>query len=357
MTIEIAGALRGSGVDAGVVLVGTGDKLVTRLENLRVPFDQLGLPRGRVVVRHPRSLARLVARHGSDAAVLVSSGYLAGTLRAGGYRGPVAAVEHGTLLQVARLPMHRRALKRVDRASGLWACDVEVAVSPYMFDVLSARRHAPSLVCIQNGVDLARFSPAGAADFEPGRLRLGYAGRLVEGKGLPALLHAVAAVGAGVELRVAGDGPSRPRVEALARSLGVEGRVQFLGQIADVASFWRGCHVGVVPSDALVESFSLSAVEAMATGRPVIASRLGALPETIGPDAGILVEPGNSGELAAAIRLYAGNSSTWEVHGRNARAACEARYDFRTTVRGYAALVATLVSDGRGRRRGSRRLA
>ena len=158
-TVETAGALRRRNFDAQVVFVCESAPLDRRAEALGVPWATVGLGRGRDVLLHPRRLARTIGEHGRHGSVLVSSGYLAAAARAGGYRAPLIAVEHGTFLQVGRLPAARRALRRLDRRSGLWACSVEVAVSDFLFGELRQRAHAASLVCIPNGVDLERFAP------------------------------------------------------------------------------------------------------------------------------------------------------------------------------------------------------
>lgn len=101
---------------------------------------------------------------------------------------------------------------------------------------------------------------------------------------------------AGVPLVVAGEGPERGRLEALAR-----GRdVRFLGRVEDheLARLRRGASIALVPSRS-AETFGLVAAEAMAVGLPVVASRVGALPELV-EDRG-LVPPGDAHALARAM--------------------------------------------------------
>ena len=89
--------------------------------------------------------------------------------------------------------------------------------------------------------------------------------------------------------------------ERLAAELALGHRVRFVHGISDaeLAELVAGAEVAVVPS--LYEGFSLPAVEHMASGTPLVASRTGALPEVTG-DAALLVEPGDAEELAAALR-------------------------------------------------------
>jgi glycosyltransferase involved in cell wall biosynthesis len=109
-----------------------------------------------------------------------------------------------------------------------------------------------------------------------------YVGRLVPEKGVDVLLRALPGMLASQPcacLVIAGDGPERPELERLARELGVAGQVHFVGTQHDVLPYYRLATVVAVPSR--YEPFGLVAVEAMAAGRPVVASRVGGLAETV----------------------------------------------------------------------------
>jgi len=341
VTAELASAMRRRGLHVSVVFVTCSEPLSHHLESLDVPFAALGLSRGRAVLRHPRKIARLVEEMGGDCALVISSGYLAAALRVGGYGGAILAVEHGTILQVEGLPLVRRLVRRLDRASGLWACDSEIAVSEFVRGVLVRRRHVEHLVCIENGVDLERFRPASADPARPrsDQLVVGCAARLVPGKGVADLLRGLVLVPESrrVVVHVAGDGPERPELEALAAEVGLGERAQFLGYVPDMPAFWRSCAVAAVPTRELVESFSIAAVEAMACGGPVIASRRGALPDVVVDGVtGTLVEAGDVDALGAAIRAYASDPALREAHGAAARERCEELYGIERTAAAYA---------------------
>lgn len=163
------------------------------------------------------------------------------------------------------------------------------------------------------GVDPAVLSPApapsddhaatgAATQAAPGRLRVGYAGRLAAHKGVDVLLDAVAGDDR-LDLVVAGDGPDRAALEARARALG--DRVRFAGPLDgdDLVAFYRGLDVLAVPSretPGWVEQFGRVAVEAMACGVPVVATSTGALPDVVG-GAGLLVPPDDAAALRAAL--------------------------------------------------------
>ena len=114
---------------------------------------------------------------------------------------------------------------------------------------------------------------------------------------------------------IAGGGPDAGRLGQLAHSLGLDDRVDFVGYLPqqDLPEFYRRLDAVVVPSipvPGLDEQFCRVAVEAMASGVPVIASATGALPEVIG-GGGLLVTPGDPEALAQALKSL--SSQTWPV--------------------------------------------
>ena len=123
---------------------------------------------------------------------------------------------------------------------------------------------------------------------------LGMAGRLISNKGLPIALHSLKLLleeGYKVRLKIAGQGPEQSNFTELAHVLGVSGNVDFLGNVSDMALFYRSLDIFLCPS--LSESFGLVAVEAGAWGVPVIASDVGGLSEVVEHGStGMLIKPG-----------------------------------------------------------------
>ena len=118
--------------------------------------------------------------------------------------------------------------------------------------------------------------------FPTGPVKLGVAARLRPVKGIALVLHTVkvlATEGRDVELEIAGTGPELERLQALARSLGMEGRVRFLGAVRNMEGFYRSIDCLVHPP--LTEAFGLVAIEAAAQGCPVVASAIDGLPEAV----------------------------------------------------------------------------
>ena len=134
-----------------------------------------------------------------------------------------------------------------------------------------------------------------------GPLIAGFAGRLVPLKGLAVALDAVARLksrGLKIELEIAGDGPAR-------QSAGCAG-ARCLGWLPDLAGCWPRWTMFLQPSRH--EGFGITALEAMAAGVPVIASRTGGLTELVTGVDGVLVSPGSAQELAAAIARLASDT-------------------------------------------------
>jgi glycosyltransferase involved in cell wall biosynthesis len=115
--------------------------------------------------------------------------------------------------------------------------------------------------------------------------------------------------------------------------------VEFLGWVGEAAAFWRSCDVAVVPSHQSIETFGLTAAEAMASGRPVIATRNGGLREVVAhEETGFVVDVGDTSSIARALRAYQGNRALLQAHGAAARLRCEQRFDLRQCADSYLAL-------------------
>jgi glycosyltransferase involved in cell wall biosynthesis len=337
-SVALCRALRSNGVDVQMVFVGAPEPLLHATDPA-VPFASLRLNRGRDVLVRPRALAKAVAQVSPRGALLISPGFLAAALRLGGYRGRIVAVNHGGVIHHERQPWRTHAKRRIDEASGFWAADVEVAVSEVVLAALRRRLHARRLIRIYNGVDLNRFRPD-PNGHEKTPLIVGWAGRLIPGKGVDDLIRAVAQLrSADVEVRIAGEGPLARPLAGLAAEHGVGRRVSFEGRVLDMATFWKSCHLAAMPSNQWIESFGMAAVEAMACGLPVVAARNGALPEVVDHGVtGLLHRRGDTRALASALDGYATNEELLHEHAMAARRRCEEHFDIRDCATQYQEL-------------------
>jgi sugar transferase (PEP-CTERM/EpsH1 system associated) len=184
---------------------------------------------------------------------------------------------------------------------------------------------------IYNGVDSARFSPAGPtpgdlpwpAAGDDASIAIGTVGRLDRIKNQESLVVAVAGILARrpelrsrLRLVVVGDGPMRDELHAAVGRLGVTDIAWLPGARSDVPDLMRAMDVFVLPS--LNEGISNTILEAMASGLPVVATRTGGNPE--------LVKEGQTGRLYAgpealeeALLSYIGDPQLRATHGRSAR--------------------------------------
>jgi glycosyltransferase involved in cell wall biosynthesis len=160
------------------------------------------------------------------------------------------------------------------------------------------------MLVVENAVSTARFA---ARDGRRVRAELGLGdtplvvsvARLDEEKGGATLLRSMALVREPAHLAMVGEGPREASWRALAGTLGLGGRVHFLGIRNDVEEILAAASVVVVPSR-WEEAFGLATVEAMAASRPVIVTRSGAMPQIVG-EAGIVVPKSDPPSLARAI--------------------------------------------------------
>lgn len=194
---------------------------------------------------------------------------------------------------------------------------------------------------IWNGIDVERF-PYHGGSRQPCAISVA---RLSPEKDFSTLLRAVALVVRDVpefRLQLVGDGPERGRLEALADELHLRGCVEFLGERGDVPELLRSA--GFFVSSSLTEGISLTLLEAMAVGLPVVTTAVGGNPEIVIPgETGTLVPAGKPETLAAAIRRMCGSHTQWPAMGRAARRRVEEHFAIRGMVAQYERLYDELL--------------
>jgi glycosyltransferase involved in cell wall biosynthesis len=254
---------------------------------------------------------------------------------------------------VTRRPMTRRLLGRY-----AGRCDAVVANSRSVAADAGAALGRASVRVIHNGVDLAVFSPEGGhADLDamsglapapPGTIRVGLVATFARWKGHAVFLEALAAMPRELPIRgyivggpvydTHGSQYSMAELSALARSLGLDGRVGLTGFLADPAAAFRALDV-VVHASTDPEPFGLVIAEAMACGRPVVTSGLGGAAELVrdGEDA-IVHRPASPGDLASSIARLARDRTLRGALGARARAAATARFDSHRLAEQFASV-------------------
>jgi glycosyltransferase involved in cell wall biosynthesis len=218
----------------------------------------------------------------------------AGLIAALASRAPLVVTAHGQdVRNVGQIPGVRSATRYVVRRAS-----TVIAVSDYLRRELEDRLPVArgKTVVIDSGVDLERFraQPARADTSGPAFLCIG---GLTERKNVVRLAEAFELVGEGT-LTFAGDGPLRPQLE------GRPG-VTLLGTVpqAELAELIGASDVVCQPS--LVEPFGQALLEAMACGRPVVATVVGGPSEFVSAEAGVLVDPNDVTAIAAGMRAAA----------------------------------------------------
>jgi glycosyltransferase involved in cell wall biosynthesis len=205
---------------------------------------------------------------------------------------------------------------------------------------------ADKVKLISNGIDLTPFRTAevmsqGAASGstsgalpDDDAMTVGFLGRLEEQKGAPYLIQAAAIVkrqNPRIRFVLAGDGKLRSQLEKLTAELHVEDVVTFAGWQSDTVGFLR--HIDVMAMPSLWEAFGLSAAEAMAIEKPVIASRVDGLPEVVEDGVtGILVPPAEPEPLARAILQLAADPQRRRAMGVQGRNRVEALFSLDSMI-------------------------
>jgi glycosyltransferase involved in cell wall biosynthesis len=232
-------------------------------------------------------------------------------------------------------------------------CAAAIANSNSVADDLRATFPDPSgaarrarrfdITTVYNAVNLDRFKPdgnvapldelSGLQAAPSGTIRVGLVATFARWKGHEVFLRALAALPATVSIRgyiigapvyqTRGSQYSIAELRALATQLGLAGRVGFTGFVDDVAAAMRALDI-VVHASTQPEPFGLSIVEAMACGKPVIASRAGGAAEIVEASGATLFHrPGDAADLANQITQLAGDSARRQCLGRAGRAAAE----------------------------------
>jgi glycosyltransferase involved in cell wall biosynthesis len=141
---------------------------------------------------------------------------------------------------------------------------------------------------------------------------------------------------------VAGGGPELPRLRIQAQALG--GAVRLIGERSDVPALMASADAVCLSSD--VEAVPVTLLEAMAAGKPVIATAVGGVPELVTPsETGWLVPPRDSDLFAEAILELASNPERGRALGRNGRSRFEREYTVELMVQRYAALLSEADQD------------
>ena len=219
--------------------------------------------------------------------------------------------------------------------------DGSVAASKFNAEQVH-ERYGIEPVVVYNGVDLNLFKPEGEDDaavlaeyglsVTPERPALLYASRLIRWKGGEYLVQALPLLDPpGTQLWVAGEGEYEEDLRALARRLGVEDRIRWLGRVeqSKLAALYRSCSM-LVAASFVNETFGMALCEAMACGAPVVASDFGGFREVVvDGETGLLARPQDPQDLAAKINALLADHDMARRMGEAGRKRVHALFSWR----------------------------
>ncbi|WP_091644614.1 TIGR03088 family PEP-CTERM/XrtA system glycosyltransferase [Aquisalimonas asiatica] len=260
--------------------------------------------------------------------------------------------EHGW--DVADLHGTNRKYQLMRRVLSRWV-HRHVAVSADLAGYLRERAGVPAarVQHIYNGVNTWRFHPRRERDPDAPFV-IGTVGRMQRVKDQVTLAHAFVQLQAlvperfpNLRLVCIGDGPEYEAVRRVLADAGVQGQAFLPGNRDDIAEQLRQMDLFALPS--LAEGIPVTVLEAMATGLPVVASRVGGLPElVVEGQTGALVPPGDASALALILAAYVADPEAAAIQGRDARERAEQAFSLEAMVTQYADLYGELLQ-----RRGS----
>jgi glycosyltransferase involved in cell wall biosynthesis len=278
-------------------------------------------------------------------------------LVAGDARPPIVVhTFHGHVLRGYFDPLRTAGFRLLERWLATKTTAL-VAVSPQVRDDLVSLGVAPRerFVIVRVGIELeqrvaaerdGRGESRRVLGIDPDRFAVGWIGRMTAVKRTDDVLVAFRRLrdqGVDAVLCMVGDGPDRAHLEQRAHELGVVRETLFLGYQEDVAPFYAAFDALVLPSSN--EGTPVSAIEALAAGRPVVATRVGGVPDVVqeGED-GFLVEPGATDDLADRLGLLARDPALRERMGEAGRGRVLPRYAVERLVDDVDRLYRSLLS-------------
>lgn len=331
-----------------VVCLVAGGKLAAEIEGSGVPVTVLGRRPGIDLGTLPALRRWLKAHRPQVVHTHLFAADTYGRVAALLARVPViVSTRHNTRAWQGR---GRRALARVlaVATSRTIACGREVGRTMVESERIPARK----MVVIPNGIDLRRFAAADRMSLRSelgvpeGRILLGVVGRLHAQKGHLDLLEALAALPGGITgwtCVIAGSGPLEGAIKDRILELGLQDRVRLIGQRDDMPDVLAALDVFVMPSR--WEGLPMALLEAMTFRLPIVATRVGSIPDVIDENRnGILVPPADPPALSAALHRLVTEPASRERLGREARESVERVYNAELTAKAYEDLYRELLA-------------
>lgn len=243
----------------------------------------------------------------------------------------------------AKRRLKRFFLKRYSRV---------LCISDFVQEQLDVQQVWPALSRCVYFVNTARFRPdpplrlrwrtqLGFAD--PGKFVILFVGKLIKWKGVDVAIRAMLQLPKSAVLLVVGDGPVELQLRELTTSLKLQDRVQFLGNRRNVEPFMQAADCFICPS-LWGEAVGLVNIEALASGLPVVASRVGGIPEFIDDRiTGLLFKPGDDAGMADRLNFLIENPRILKSMSKKARTFAVEKYSIQKRVPDYLELYTSKV--------------
>jgi L-malate glycosyltransferase len=341
-TVRLANALAAGNRPVAIAYLSPPESLLSQLHPAVVAVNLHR--RGKFSIRALRSLATIIKQRNVNTLVAMNLypalyAVLARLLRPTHPLRVVVSVnttDFATRKEELQMVIYRYILRRADvvvfgaeRQRRLWRARYGLNSSPDKTTVL------------YNGVDTLEFSRRRAISAAPSdarsRVTLGTVGAFRVGKAqidLVRAVHELTARGHEVAALIVGDGPERPQIEREMQRLGVERKVQLIGEAQDVRPYLAMMDIFVLPSVA-VETFSNAVLEAMSMSCPVVAARVGGMDEMLQFGGGVTYPPGDVKLLCDLLTPLIENAHARRDLGEQARQVVEKHFSFYRMLRDF----------------------
>lgn len=219
-----------------------------------------------------------------------------------------------------------------------------ICISQPLVDIWVKRKLAPPerIRKIYSGIEIAEFQKTHARDkirrelgLRPDQIAVGQVSKLWEGKGHEDIIDACPIIFEEVpDLKIffVGDGPIRKKLEEIVYKNGLQGRIVFLGHCDNIAEVTSALDIAVLASH--FEGMGRVLLEAMAAGLPIVATRVGGIPDlVVDQETGFLVEPHNPEQLAQSILRLASDLELRKRMGNSGRQRVDSRFSATTMLK------------------------
>jgi glycosyltransferase involved in cell wall biosynthesis len=249
----------------------------------------------------------------------------------------------------------RPARKMINRILSKMTDKIVAVSEEVKRDIMRYDKIAPSkIVVIPNGIDIKRFNPKGNfADIrkefsiKQGAIVVGFVGRIVPAKGLQYLIDSIPYVKEefkNIKLLIIGEGSIVARLHQQAKEKKVYDSIIFAGKRRDIPDILSCIDIFVMPS--IAEGLPNALLEAMAMGKPIVATEVGGIPEVIKNGVnGLLVPPRNPGALATAMEGLIGNDRLTAQMGHAARDLVLDKFSMVTIAQKWQTLYLSLLKE------------